>query len=281
VTPGPLIIKIGGRTLEEQSAEPRLWQAIARVARERAASGRGGASGGVVLVHGGGKAVDRLMARLNLTPQRRDGIRITPDSEIDDVAGVLAGSMNKRLVACLQRAGARAVGLCLSDGGTARCVKATRYAFDPGRVGEVTGGDPRLVRTLLDAGFVPVLSSIGIEDSASGATSPLLNINADDAAAALVPVLSASGLVLLTDVPGLKGADGAVIPRLSASDVESLIASGVVTGGMIPKARASAALARTHRVPVVILSGDDPSHLLSWLDRAPGTAPAGTEFTPD
>lgn len=258
---GPLIIKIGGSTLDDRASTAALWPALVKLHGER--------PGGVVLVHGGGKAVDRHIAGLGLPTERREGLRLTPDDQIDAIVGVLAGSVNKSLVGAINAAGGRAVGLCLGDGALARSRKRTDLSFDPGRVGEVRGGDGELVRVLLDRGFLPVLCSIGLDDQGAP-----LNLNADDAAAGLVSVVRASGLVLLTDVPGVMDAGGRVLPALTPGECESLIASGEVKGGMIPKVRAASRIAEHARIDVVIMSGD-PRQLLAWIQGEP----AGTRFT--
>lgn len=141
---------------------------------------------------------------------------------------------------------------------------------DLGRVGEVVGGGAGVVRALLAGGFLPVVSSIGID-----AEGGLLNVNADDGAAALARAVGASALVLLTDVPGVKGADGRVKPALNSTDVEAMIASGEITGGMIPKVRSALAAARATGAGVVILSGESPEHLMAYLSGRP----AGTTIT--
>lgn len=269
--PSPIILKVGGTTLEDQASAPVLWRAIAALSRSH--------PGGVVLVHGGGKAVDRHLSRLGFTTERRDGIRITPADQVDEIAGVLAGRINKQLVGHLNAAGAAAVGLCLGDGGAVRTVKATRYPFDPGRVGEIAPaiagnpprGDGRLLRTLLAAGYLPVLSSIGLDDDGA-----FLNINADDAAAALAGLLNAESLILLTDVAGIMDERREVVRELTTSGLEAMIASGVITGGMIPKARSAAETAQRTRTPVVILSGNDQSSLADYF----AGRPVGTRITP-
>ncbi len=260
---GPLVVKIGGTTLEAQASTPELWSALVALARRQ--------PGGLVLVHGGGKAVDRLLARLGCGVERAMGLRITPPDQMEVIAGVLAGSINKSLVGCIARAGGRAVGLCLGDGGMTVSGVLRREGVDLGRVGEVTGGDGGLARTLLAEGYIPVVSSIGIDGEGG-----LLNINADDAAAGLAAVLGASALVLLTDVAGVRAKDGTTIEELTPAGVESLIGSGEITGGMIPKARAAAAVARDRGVPVVLMSGDSPEHLISWTKGGR----TGTRFVP-
>lgn len=266
---GPMIIKIGGVALERQAESPELWTALLHLHRARHA----GVGGGLVLVHGGGKAVDRMLERLGIVSERREGIRITTPEQIDVVAGVLAGRMNKALVGCVNAAAGsigsptRAVGLCLGDGGLCSCVKSERYGFDAGRVGEVVGGDPALVRSLLAKGYLPVISSIGMDGEGG-----FLNINADDAAAALVPILGAAGLVLLTDVAGIKDGSGAIVPELTSGGVEAMIASGEISGGMIPKARAAAGVAARTGADVFIMSGDRVEPLIEWTrGRAAGT----------
>jgi len=263
-TPGPLVIKIGGTALEERSTAPALWAAVAALHASRPS--------GVVLVHGGGKAVDAHLARLGMPTDRRDGIRITPENQIDEVVAVLAGRVNKSLVGALAAAGAAAVGLCLGDGGAVVTAKATRYAFDPGRVGEVVGGQGTLLRVLLAARFLPVVSSIGI-DAAGG----FLNINADDAAAGVAGVLGASALVLLTDVAGILDGAKRLVHEATPARVEAMIGSGEICGGMIPKARAAALVVATVGVPVIILSGNDGHSLRDWI----AGGPVGTRLVPD
>lgn len=261
---GPLIVKIGGTTLEHQSTQDDLWRSLVALSKSHA--------GGLILVHGGGKAVDRLMDRLGIKPARVQGLRVTPPDQIPEIVGVLAGSVNKSLVGCLQRAGGRGVGLCLGDGGMLRCGKVAPISTetgpaDLGRVGEVTGGDGELAKTLLKNGFIPVLCSIGLDEAGQA-----LNLNADDAAAGLARVLGASALVLLTDVEGIKNKAGAVIPHATPGEIERLIQSGDIYGGMIPKTRAAAKVAADTGAEVVILSGDRPDHLLRWTKgEAAGT----------
>ena len=103
----PLVIKAGGTTIEDAATAPALYGALVELSRR---------PGGVVFVHGGGRAVDRHLERLGMTSERREGIRITPPEQVEEIAAVLAGSFNKRVVAGLNMAGARAVGLCLGDG---------------------------------------------------------------------------------------------------------------------------------------------------------------------
>lgn len=254
----PIVVKIGGALLEEPALadgapHPSIAALAALHASERA---RGG---GLVVVHGGGLAVDRHLARLGLETQRIDGIRVTPPEVVEEIVGVLAGRMNTRLVGILAACGALPVGLSLGDGGLCRCAKARRYAFDPGAVGEIVDGDPTIARTLLRGGFLPVVSSIGFSERGEP-----LNVNADDAAAAIARIVGAEELLLLTDVPGVLDRDGSVIPELDRSAIDRLVAEGVVTGGMIAKVRGALDAAEAAGLPVAIASWKDASRIAAW-----------------
>lgn len=248
MTHGPLVVKLGGALLDDAAAFGGVFDSLGALHRSL--------SGGLVIVHGGGKAVDRQLDRLGLVTERREGIRITPPEVVEQVTGVLAGAMNTQLLGLLLARGVPAVGLTLSDGFLAHAARTTRYAFDPGCVGELSHGEGALVHHLLAGGYLPVLSSIGV-DRAGG----FLNINADDAAAQLAGILGARGLLLLTDVPGVRGASGGIEPTLTARQAEQLIAAGVVTGGMIAKVRGAVQAAERSGVPVVIASWSDPAAL--------------------
>lgn len=266
MSPGPVVIKVGGTMVEDLSTAPPLWRAIAALHASHPA--------GVVVLHGGGKAVDRHLDRLGMVTQRKEGIRITPPEQLDEIVGVLAGRVNKAIVSQFLAIGTRAVGLCLGDGGAVPTARTTRYAFDPGRVGEVVetaaSPGPNLLRVLLREGFLPVLSSIGI-DSAG-----FLNVNADDAAAGVARTIGASALVLMTDVPGILDGRKNLVPQIDEAGILQLIASGEISGGMIVKARAASQTAQKIGAPVVILSGSGPAALEAWCKGEP----AGTRVLP-
>ena len=263
IATGPLVVKLGGALLDDAARFPGVFDALARMHQLH--------PGGLVVVHGGGKAVDRQLDRLGLRTERREGIRITPPEVVEQVAAVLAGSMNTQLLGLLLSRGVSAVGLTLSDGHLSRAAKATRFGFDPGRVGELLGGDGALVAHLLAGGYLPVLSSIAVCEAGG-----FLNVNADDAAAQLAGILGASGLLLLTDVPGVRGADGRVIPEIDADAAEALIADGTVSGGMIAKVRGALDAAARAGVPVVIAGWADPAALESLA----AGASVGTRVVP-
>jgi acetylglutamate kinase len=260
-----LVVKVGGALLDDPEAASIHRATIEGLrALERDARAHGG---GLVVVHGGGVTVDRHLARLGITTERIDGIRVTPPEVVEEITGVLAGRVNTRLVGMLAAAGARPVGLSLGDGGLCEARKATRYPFDPGAVGEIVGGDPSLVTTLVDGGFLPVVSSIGLD-----ATGRMLNINADDAAAAIARIVSAHELVLLTDVPGVLDRSGSVLAELDRERIEALVADGTITGGMIAKVRGALDAAESAGVPVVIASWKDPASIRTPTNGARPTS---------
>jgi acetylglutamate kinase len=245
----PLIVKIGGAALDDPAGTTDLWRAVGE--SHRVLDGR------MILIHGGGALVDRHLERLGMKTERREGIRITPREQVEEIAAVLAGRVNKAIVGAIQAQGIAAVGLCLGDGRTATTVKADHYTFDPGCVGRVTGGDPSLLNTLVGAACLPVLSSIGLAADGS-----FLNVNADDAAAAIAGLVKARGLVLLTDVAGILDADKKPIATITPAEIASLVSRGVISGGMIPKANAAARAAAETGVPTIIASFKQPGDLV-------------------
>jgi len=239
-SPAPVVVKLGGRALEAPGSARELAAEVA------------GLPGPAVLVHGGGAEVTRWCERLGLRPRFLDGLRVTDEATLEVAAAVLAGLANKRLTAALRAAGVNAVGLAALDGGA---VSATAHpdADRLGEVGAVREAGAALLATLLAAGYVPVLSSIGAEGAR------LLNLNADDLAAALAAALGASDLVLLSDAPGVV-LGGALLPRLTGDDVEALLAHPDVRDGMRPKLRAAG---RT------LDGGVGRVHIAAW--QGPGT----------
>ncbi len=245
---GPLIIKLGGGVIDAPDQLEELCKAIVHLHQTL--------PNGIVIVHGGGAAVDQHLDRLGLVSQRTDGIRITPTEHIQEIVGVLAGRVNKKLVGQLQCCGANAVGLCLGDGSLSKTTKIAYVDQDPGCVGEVTGGNPLLIETLLNAGFLPVLASIGLDEHGQP-----LNVNADTAAAGIAKVINASGLVFLTDTLGVLDKDGKTIEMLCPNEIESKIQTGEINGGMAAKVRSAAIASSTTNIPVTIASFDDSDAL--------------------
>lgn len=255
--PAPLVVKLGGAALEDNIDCSALWSALSELNRTE--------PGGLVIVHGGGSIVDQRLARLGMTSERKEGIRITTPEQVAEVVATLAGLVNTRVVGFLQQAGAPAVGLTLTDGFLTAVARSTRFAFDPGCVGEVIGGRADLAETLLGAGFMPTIASVGV-----GPGGQLLNINADEAAAGIAAVLNARALILLTDVVGVKDAGGAVLGRIDAHEADALIASGAIYNGMIPKVRGAVEAATVSGAPTAIASWHDAANIAA-LARGEGT----------
>lgn len=183
-----------------------------------------------VIVHGGGPQIGQMLERLGIQSKFVKGLRVTDDETMKVVEMVLSGHVNKELVRLIERVGGRAVGLSGKDGGLAVARRITSDGEDLGRVGEVVSVDARLIERLVADDFIPVIAPIAVD-----ANSETLNVNADPFAAKIAAAMQAEKLVLLTDVQGVKGPDGALVSTLTAREVRELIASGVISGGMIPK----------------------------------------------
>lgn len=186
----------------------------------------------VVLVHGGGPEITGLLKKIGKESKFINGLRYT-DEETRDVAQmVLAGKLNKDLVAQINAQGGRAMGLCGVDGGMLT-VKKMEDEVDYGFVGEMTKVDPKPITDLLDAGYIPVITSIGADEN--GVT---YNINADTMACYVASALKAENIILMTDVRGLlmdKNDENTLIPTVAPGEVPNLIEKGIIAGGMIPK----------------------------------------------
>lgn len=184
-----------------------------------------------VVVHGGGPEINDWLARLNITPEFHNGLRVTTPETMEVVEMVLVGRVNKHIVNGLNSVGGRAVGLCGSDG---LLVTARPYGDGAnGLVGEVASVNPAVLEPLLEAGYLPVISSVAADRSGQA-----YNINADTVAGELAAALQAEKLILLTDTPGIlrdRQAPESLLRQLTLAEARELIASGVVNGGMTPK----------------------------------------------
>ncbi len=238
----PFVIKLGGACLDQDDGDSQAWDGFAALLRRDPA----------IVVHGGGAAVDRQLQRLGLASQKHEGIRITPQSHMDQITGVLAGQMNTRLIGLLLSRGIKAVGLTLGDGLLTRSQVTTKYSFDAGRVGEVIHGDMTLLHTLIASGFVPVVCSIAIDSAGD-----TLNVNADEAAAAMARLVPASRLVFLTDVAGVMDAQGRIVKSLTAEQCQKMMDRGELHGGMVAKVRSALDASQSAGVPVTVAGWSD------------------------
>ena len=219
-----VVVKIGGAALEDKPTLQKCAQAVVQLSRD---------GHQVAVVHGGGGALTRTLQLFGKKSDFVHGLRVT-DAETRDVAlMVLAGIVNKSLVAAIATAGQPAVGLCGGDGGVFRARKKQDAGHDLGFVGEICFSDPRWIRAIWSEGGIPVLSSLAL-----GSDGEYYNVNADQMAAACAIACQADALIFLTDVAGVKQADGSVLPRLNTADVPAMIEGSVISGGMMPKLEA-------------------------------------------
>ncbi len=245
-----IVVKLGGTTLAEQ--RPVLEEVAALTRRAP-----------VAVVHGGGNRLTEWLARLGVPSRFEDGLRVTDEATVEVAMAVLGGLVNAELVAALREMGADAVGLTVVDGG----LLVAERVEGLGLVAHVVGIRSPLLDALLAAGFVPVVAPLARDQSGA-----ICNVNADDAAAGLAGSAAARELVLLTDVDGVRGADGQRFEALSVAAAEDLVAAGVITGGMVPKVRAGLAAVQAGTAEVVIAQGSVPGALGRALtDRSFGT----------
>ena len=193
-----------------------------------------------VVVHGGGPQIAAMLERMNIKSEFREGLRVTDADTVEVVEMVLAGSINKQIVASINAQGARAIGLCGKDGNMVLVEKATRTAIDPdsniekvidlGFVGEPKEVDRKVLDMVVTAGLIPVIAPVCFGEDGN-----TYNVNADTFAGAIAGALEATRLLFLTDVPGVLDKSGKLIKELTVSDAKKLIDDGTISGGMIPK----------------------------------------------
>ncbi len=239
-----LLVKLGGTLLESEERRASLARQLKLLLD---------AGHHVIVVHGGGKRLSRYLSGLDHKSEFRRGLRVTPPEILDAVLRVLAGSVNRQLVAELQGAGLRAVGLTGIDAGT---VQASQLDPELGFVGKVERVDPALLNRLVEGGYLPAVACI-----AGGEAGAIYNVNADQMAAACAAALAVDRLVFLTDVGGVLDADGALIPVLRTGDAETLIERRVAVGGMEAKLKAAIEALRGGIRGVSVVNGHEPSIL--------------------
>ncbi|MEI8218816.1 MAG: acetylglutamate kinase [Elusimicrobiota bacterium] len=230
------VIKFGGSLSKNPPARKKFIAELAALVKKEA----------VVLVHGGGPEINIWLEKLGIASRFVKGFRFTDQATLEVVEMVLSGKVNKEFVAGLLKQGVHACGISGKDAGLVVCKRLPQYGF----VGEPVKVRTKLIDTLLSAGYLPVLSSLGCD--AAGTT---LNVNADSLAMAVAVALHASRLILLTDVPGVLDEHGCTIPLIHTCEIPGLLRRKVVTGGMIPKIKACAASVRRGVREVIIADG--------------------------
>jgi acetylglutamate kinase len=270
----PLVLKLGGELVETPAQRARIAGFAKATVRRRS----------LVLVHGGGRAVDAELARRKIAPRKVDGLRITDADTLGVVISVLAGSANTELVAALVTEGVAGVGLTGVDAGLGRAVRSSAHRttagalVDLGLVGDPVEADASLIRALLAQDYVPVIASIALEQArttGAGAEPTILNVNADVMACRIAAALGECDLVIAGGTPGVLDAQGSSIPSLDTDGIDELVAGGTATAGMVAKLAAcrTALAAGVASVRIIDGRGLDSVH---DADAAPGTALAMT-----
>ena len=246
-----IVIKYGGHAMGDERLAAEFGRDIALLKQV-----------GVnpVIVHGGGPQINAMLKRLAIQSSFVDGLRVTDAAMVEVVEMVLAGTVNKHVAGLINQAGALAVGICGKDGNLIRARKLRRTVKDPeshieraldlGFVGEPAHVDVRVIHALTGAGLIPVIAPV-----AAGEDGQTYNINADTVAGAVAGALGAQRLLMLTDVPGVLDENKRLIPDLTVDQVQAGIASGMISGGMIPKVENCVEAVRKGVVGAVILDG--------------------------
>jgi acetylglutamate kinase len=240
------VLKLGGELLEDAAAVHAAAAAIVRLATP----------GPLVIVHGGGRAIDAELRARGLEPRFVDGLRVTDSDALDAVVSVLAGRTNTALVAAIGAVGGRAVGLTGADGFIGRSKLVGLFTtvagdrVDLGLVGQPDATDVALLHELTSLGYVPVVASIGVD-----ATGKLLNVNADTLAGHLAAALRAGRFIVAGATAGVLGADGQTIARLTPEEIDGMTASGTAHSGMIAKLAACRRALDGGVAEIAIISG--------------------------
>jgi acetylglutamate kinase len=223
-----------------------------------------------IVVHGGGPQIGRMLDRMGVKSDFIDGLRVTDQETMSVVEMVLSGSINKAIVASIQRAGGKAVGISGKDGNLLIAKKLELVKEDPrtgqaivydlGFVGDPDRVNPSILSTIIHSDAIPVIAPIGV-----GEDGETYNVNADMAAGAIAAAVQAKRLLLLTDVAGVLDSKSQLIEELSIGDVPSLIERGVITGGMIPKVKSCVEVVEAGVEGVVIVDGRVPHCVLMEL----------------
>jgi len=256
---GIIVVKIGGSTLGNHDT---ILEDLVELQKQ-------GKS--LVVVHGGARVTSEWLARLGIPSSFVNGLRITDAETLKVVAAALGGLVNKELVVAIQALGGKAVSLSGCDG---NLLWASIKSPELGYVGEIVAVDPTPVKLLLDAGYMPVVSPVSF-GSVEGRTM-LLNVNGDSAAGEIAAALAAEKLVFLTDVDGIHDGSGKAIPSLNLAEARDMLASGVASGGMVPKIEASLRALTTTQVVRIIDGKTSHALLYDTIGQAQQTKPGGT-----
>jgi acetylglutamate kinase len=256
-----IVVKYGGHAM----IDPKLAQQFARDMVMLKVCGLN-----PIVVHGGGPQINKLLDKLSVKAEFREGLRVTDQDTMNVVEMVLAGSINKSIVASIQQAGGRAVGISGKDGNLLIAERLVKRKTDPatgkveeidfGFVGEPARINIEILQTIMKSDAIPVIAPVGV-----GWEGETYNVNADTAAGAIATATQAKRLLLLTDVAGVLDKDKNMISELKIGDVADLINNGTITGGMIPKVESAVAVVESGVEGVIILDGRVPHSVLLEL----------------
>jgi acetylglutamate kinase len=230
-----------------------------------------------ILVHGGGPEINSWLDKLGIEPLFKNGLRVTDAATMDVVEMVLVGRVNKEIVSLINQAGGSAVGMCGKDG---NLIMARPQGQDIGFVGEVSNVDTKILETLVNNGYIPVVSSVAADEHGQA-----YNINADTVAGEIAAALGAEKLILLTDTPGILRDykdPSSLIPKVDIQEARQLVADGTVGGGMIPKVDCCVRSLAQGVKATHIIDGRIPHALLLeiFTDGGIGTMLVGSQFMP-
>jgi acetylglutamate kinase len=260
-----IVVKYGGNAMKSEQLKKAVVEDIALLHKEGVR---------IVLVHGGGPEIETMLKALSIESRFIDGLRYTDRRTMEIVQMVLCGKVNKDLTALAVQSGAAAIGLSGIDGGLLRAHKTD--AGDFGFVGDIDTVNSGLLTALLDAGLLPVVSTVALNTEPDGPLS--LNINADTAASRIASAMKAEKLVIMTDTAGILrqvSDPGTLIPRITTAEIPGLKESGVISGGMIPKVDGAAKALENGVADVHIIDGRTEHALRDAL-----LSDTGTTITP-
>jgi acetylglutamate kinase len=263
-----IVIKYGGAAMKDSNLKDKVIRDVVFLACVGLRP---------VVVHGGGPEINSWLEKLGIEPQFKNGLRVTDAATMDVVEMVLVGRVNKEIVALINQAGGQAVGLCGTDGNLIRARPQSGQG-DVGFVGEVASVNIKLLDSLMDNGYIPVVSSVAADEMGQA-----YNINADTVAGEIAAALGSEKLMLLTDTAGILRDykdTSTLIPKLDIQEARELITSGVVAGGMIPKVNCCVrSLAQGVRAAHII-DGRIPHALLleTFTDQGIGSMIVASEF---
>jgi len=255
-----IVVKLGGATLGSQDTSIEDIVELQQQGKP------------LIIVHGGGKLITEWLTKRGISSRFVQGERVTDRATLEVAISVLAGLVNKEIVAAINSLGGQAVGISGVDGAL---IEARIKDIELGYVGRVVKVNLAPLKALLQSGYIPVVAPLGLHSGDKPDKAPqILNINADVVAGEIAAAIGAERLIFLTDVVGICNQQGKLLPQLSPSEAEALVASGVASGGMIPKIKACL-IALSNTSTTCIIDGRQPHALLKEVEGGSGGTTIG------